>query len=134
MSTRTRVILRFHDGSFQFGGGAVKSLIQQALPHGFMGAVLPVNWGHMTKREKLQWLATKLRYGLSLELYQEPRETRKKCSMYWQAKVKREPQVIFRPPPPPVQRRQEIPVRQQPGAPARRDRNVAPGWLLDDQF
>lgn len=91
MSTRTRIIFRFHDGSYQYGGAAVKALINQALPNGFMGAQLPPDWGRMTKRQKLQWLSKDLKFGMSLELYQEPRSTRKKCSMYWHNRIKKQP-------------------------------------------
>lgn len=142
MSTRTRIILRFYDGSFQYGGAAVKALIGQALPNGFMGAQLPPVWGKMTKREKLQWLSKDLKYGVSLELYQEPRETRKKCSMYWQNKVKKRP-VVAKPPEqgipqpvihwggPQVQQRVDQPEEWARRARAEQRRQR---WVLDDGF
>lgn len=88
MSTRTRIILRLENGMFIFGAAAVRVLINRAIPNGFMRVQLPFNWSEMRKRDKLLWLSKLPGVNAGLELFQEPRRTRKSKSLYWASRKK----------------------------------------------
>jgi len=81
MSTRTRVVLR-GPGLEYTGAYAVKKLIELASPKGVINFKFPPNWNEMHKRDKLQWLSQQLPADYKLHLFQEPRETRLKQSLY----------------------------------------------------
>lgn len=93
MSTRTRVVLNI-EGRIVVGPRAVRELlvltardpVDSSFPT-WRGPDLSKRvFQHMvgmTKREKLLEQAKKLPLGCSLVLFQEPRHTRKKHSIYW---------------------------------------------------
>jgi len=81
MSTRTRVVLR-GPGLEYTGAYAVKKLIELASPKGVINFKFPPDWNEMHKRDKLQLLSRQLPAGYRLDLFQEPRETRLKQSLY----------------------------------------------------
>jgi hypothetical protein len=94
MATRTRIILSSNTGLVAIGPSAVSQIAKIAGPKGIMSklAALPDNWKHMSKREKLLYLADRLPVGYKVTLFQEPKGTRKSRSLYWTAvnKLERE--------------------------------------------
>ena len=83
MSTRTRVILLLNGDYYCHGSTVSKCLIKEVLQKKKFRASTLRRYERMSKREKLMFLARKMKPSISLLIFQEPRRTRLSKSLYW---------------------------------------------------